>query len=542
MDTTLIQIVNAFPQSLVSCIGDIMLDVYMYGKTNRISPEAPVPVVNITHTEEMLGGLGNVINNLNSLSVQCEAHAIIGTDQYGGTDRYGDIVHRLLSNLKHCKNLSIQPTSGKTTTVKKRIVVGSQQLLRIDEDQPISEDLSTQLLDSYINHVSSPEFRLYITYVTQLYELIANGKDEECEKIRDKISSIKGITKEEMIRALWYSESLYSDTPSPTHVTIISDYGKGSLTPNKTRSIIINSKPGIVIIDPKGDNYGQYTGAYCITPNRAELKQATRMPVETHDEVIEAARTIIAKYAIPNILVTLSEDGMILVQKDNAYHIPTHAKQIYDVSGAGDTVIATLAAALSTGANILDAAKLANIAAGIVVGKRGTATVTIEELIDEISDEARILTQHSTQKLVEHLRKKGPTTIGFANGCFDLLHQGHISLLKEAATKVDHLIIGLNSDKSIKRLKGTKRPIYNQHQRAFMLSELKSVTAVTIFDEDTPIELIKLLRPDIIFKGSEYHEEEVIGYDFIKEYGGKVEIIKLIPGISTTDTLSRINS
>lgn len=543
MDTTLIQVVNAFPQSLVQCIGDMILDIYMYGKTDRISPEAPVPVVNITNTQTMLGGLGNVVNNLNALKVKCEAHTVLGMDM----PSYD--VQKLLAELKYCTDRSIRQNIN--TTVKKRVISGGQQLIRIDEDIQISREASEELVESYIEHISSETLDLYLSKIEQLHQYINNNGDDspEAEKIRDEISKIKPITQNELLRARWYSQSLYADEPCPTQVTIISDYGKGTLRPNTIQKIISNSKPGLIIVDPKGDNYAKYSGAYCITPNRAELKLASRMPVDTHYDIINAAKTIIARTGINNILVTLSEEGMLLIRgiRDKSFisdyethHIPAQAKQVYDVSGAGDTVIAVLAAALSTGAHILDAAKLANIAAGIVVGKRGTATVTIEELINELTHGSQILTQENTQRLVQQLRKNG-ATIGFANGCFDILHQGHVELLKSAASKVDHLIIALNSDESVKRLKGESRPIYNQHQRAFILSELKCVTAVTIFEEDTPIELIKQLRPDVIFKGSEYQQDKVIGYDFIKSYGGRVEIIPLIPGISTTNTISKIS-
>jgi D-beta-D-heptose 7-phosphate kinase/D-beta-D-heptose 1-phosphate adenosyltransferase len=293
-----------------------------------------------------------------------------------------------------------------------------------------------------------------------------------------------------------------------------------------------------VVVDPKGADYGRYAGADLITPNRAELALATGRKVNSDEALIEAAQALCAAHGFGAVLVTRSEDGMTLVEADAVRHFPAEAPEVHDVSGAGDTVVA-----LAAGLAVPVAARLANIAAGIVVGKIGTAVARESDLLEALTPERGALRKISGRaqavEQVERWRRRG-WRIGFTNGCFDLLHPGHVHLLEQARGWCDRLVVGLNADASVKRLKGETRPIQGEAARAAVLASLASVDLVTMFDEDTPVELIRLLRPDVLVKGADYTVAQVVGAELMPEWGGTVKLAELLPGQSTTATVARI--
>jgi D-beta-D-heptose 7-phosphate kinase / D-beta-D-heptose 1-phosphate adenosyltransferase len=468
----------------VSCIGDVMLDQFVYGTVERISPEGPIPVLRMERQVLTLGGMGNVARNLASLGAKFSVVTVIGDDLEGNQVRY------LLKELSviEAQLLSVQ---GCSTTVKTRYIAGGQQIVRVDRETNIFQDI---------------------------------------EIGQQIISRSRNI--------------------SDTKVLILSDYGKGVLTKEISLQLINEARQNnqIVIVDPKGSDYSCYAGANIITPNRKELGQATSMSVKTDQEVIAAARRLISNFGFEAIVATLSEHGMMVVLNDgSAEHLPAEAQEVYDVSGAGDTVVAALATALATGLPLLHAAQIANAAAGIVVGKIGTAVVEANELFHALRSREVLATEqkHVSFEELEICLQQWHTEglrIGFTNGCFDLLHPGHVTLLSKSAAKVDKLVVGLNSDQSIQRLKGPQRPIQNELARATVLASLASVSLVVIFDEDTPQQLIELVRPDVLVKGADYTVETVVGADFVQSYGGEVMLVDLLPEQSTTRLVRRINN
>jgi D-beta-D-heptose 7-phosphate kinase/D-beta-D-heptose 1-phosphate adenosyltransferase len=330
---------------------------------------------------------------------------------------------------------------------------------------------------------------------------------------------------------------------------ILSDYGKGVLHGDVVAATIAAARKAgkPVIVDPKGTDYSIYRGATVVTPNRAEAQAATGIDIQSDEDAIAAATKIITECGIENVLLTRSQDGMTLVtSKGEATHLPTEAREVFDVSGAGDTVVACLASAIAGGASLSDAARIANVAAGIVVGKIGTAVVYPDELIsvlhhhDLMIGEAKLMPLDRMVDRVERWRRKG-YKVGFTNGCFDLLHPGHLSLLQQARSNCDRLIVGLNSDASVKRLKGEARPVQSEAARAAVLGSLETVSGVVIFGEDTPITVIEALKPDILVKGADYTIDKVVGADIVQGYGGKVVLANLADGFSTTSTIARIN-
>jgi D-beta-D-heptose 7-phosphate kinase/D-beta-D-heptose 1-phosphate adenosyltransferase len=332
-------------------------------------------------------------------------------------------------------------------------------------------------------------------------------------------------------------------------VVTLSDYGKGLLTDHVLTSVLrLAESRGIpTIVDPKGRDYSKYRGAFMVTPNRAELAEATGMKGATDEAIVAAARKLMDSSGIRNVLVTRSQDGMTLVtEAGDVHHIPARAREVFDVSGAGDTVVATLAAALAVHNEPLDAARLANLAGGIVVGKIGTATATAAELraaATTLSGDhgyGKIMKLEHVEDAISGWKAQG-LTVGFTNGCFDLLHPGHISLLRQARSHCDKLIVGLNSDASVSRLKGPSRPIQKQDARAQVLAALQDVDAVVLFDEDTPMRLITALLPDVLVKGADYTVETVVGADLVTAAGGRVVLAQLEAGFSTTQTVASIS-
>lgn len=470
----------------VLCAGDAMLDRFVYGAVDRISPEGPIPVLRIQRESAMLGGAGNVVRNLVGLGGRASFFTCVGDDAPGRE------VARLIDGLAGVEPVLCVET-GRQTTIKTRFVAGNQQLLRADEET---------------------------------------------------LAPVSTLSLDRLTAAA-------ADAMADAGALVLSDYGKGVLPPGTAlRLIELARARGVpVVVDPKGPDWTRYRGASVVTPNRKELAEAAGMDTGDTDAIVAAARKLIDTCGLGAILVTRSQEGMTLVSADAAEpaHLPAEAREVYDVSGAGDTVVATVAAALAAGASLVDAARLANVAAGIVVGKVGTAAVHVDELLHTLrrqdleADEAKVLPLPRALERVEGWRARG-LTIGFTNGCFDLLHPGHVSLLAQARAGCDRLVVGLNSDASVKRLKGEARPVQTEAARATVLGSLASVDMVVIFGEDTPIDLIRTLRPDVLVKGADYTIETVVGADIVQGYGGRVMLARLEDGFSTTATIARMNT
>lgn len=478
--------VNKFSDVRILCVGDVMLDNFVYGKTNRLSPEAPVPVLLEQSNKSMLGGVGNVVANLRSLGCCTSIAGVVGDDTNGS-------VVRACLNDMDVDNCMLLSKKEYATTVKTRYVAGRQHLLRVDNEEQL--------------HVSDEEINKLLSAIEQ------------------KLPSID--------------------------IVLLSDYGKGLFDERFTPALISicnhASKP--VIIDPKKTDYTLYKGATLVKPNRKEFEGVTGRHFTPSSptfevEATEAGRDVCHKYGVKNLLVTLSEYGMLYIpgeDSEKTKHIPTEAKEVFDVSGAGDTSLATLGAAIAAGAPMKQAMKIANTASGIVVGKLGTACVSQEELKKALSrdEQSAVLSADEAVKLIKEFREKG-MTIGFTNGCFDILHPGHICSFDRARALCDVLFVGLNSDASVRRLKGPTRPVNSQDARAAMLIALKSVNYVVIFDEDSALPLLEKLRPDVIAKEG-YPLEKWRGGRFVQSYGGQAVVLPKVEGFSTTSIVEKIN-
>ena len=481
--STLVPLIEALGSARVLCLGDIMLDRFVYGNVSRISPEAPIPVVRVERDTAMLGGAGNVVRNLVSLGARVRVVATVGDDAAAGE------IRALLD-----EHETIEPAlvsePGRQTSIKTRFLAGGQQMLRADREttEPVAAGTRAAILAA------------------------ADKGLAECA------------------------------------VVVLSDYGKGVFDPGVTQTIIRAAgkagKP--VIVDPKGIDYAHYRGADVLTPNARELAEATRMPVDDTDAVVAAARSLIEGCGVGAVLVTRSRDGMTLVSADGIVtHLEAEAREVFDVSGAGDTVVATLAAALGAGADLVHGAALANVAAGVVVGKVGTAAAYASDVVDALrhqdisTAEAKVLALRPALDRIDVWRREG-LKIGFTNGCFDLLHPGHVSLLSQARGACDRLVVGLNSDSSVRRLKGPDRPLQAEAARGTVLASLTTVDMVVIFSEETPLQLIEAIRPDVLVKGADYRVETVVGADLVQGYGGRVLLADLEPGHSTSATLARM--
>jgi D-beta-D-heptose 7-phosphate kinase/D-beta-D-heptose 1-phosphate adenosyltransferase len=472
--------VRQLRRASVLVVGDAMLDRYVYGRVNRISPEAPVPVLAVEREVAMPGGAGNVVRNLTALGAAVAFISVVGDDQ-AGSDLTG-----LIGGQPGVEPwLLVQ--GGRATTTKTRFIASGQQIMRADHEQP---------------------------------------------------SAIQERLAERLVR-------IAADAVAATTVMVLSDYRKGVLAGNTCQRLIAAARAAgrRVVVDPKGKDYGRYAGADLLTPNRTELGQATGMRVDCEAAIVEAAQKLREAHGIGAVLVTRSEDGMTLVEADSVRHFPAEAPEVHDVSGAGDTVVAVAAAGIAAGLAVPVAARLANIAAGIVVGKVGTAVARESDLLEALTPERgalrKVMNRAQVVEQAERWRRRG-WRIGFTNGCFDLLHPGHVHLLEQARSWCDRLIVGLNADASVKRLKGPTRPIQGEAARAAVLASLASVDAVTLFEEDTPVELIKLIRPDVLVKGADYTAAQVVGGDLVQGWGGVVRLAELLPGQSTTATVARI--
>ncbi len=468
----------------VLCIGDLMLDEFVYGEVSRISPEAPTPVLAVKRSESMIGGAGNVARNLVSLGARCVFIGVVGEDDAGRSltealDGYPLIEARLV----------VDP--ARQTTRKVRFVSEhfSTHLLRADWEMaaPIDHDSEDALIGFVVDALPN------------------------------------------------------------AGAMVLSDYAKGALTPRVVRAVIdaANEFGKPVVVDPKGRDYGIYRGATLITPNRQELADATHSDARTDDEIAAAAAELGKSLGARAVLVTRSEDGMTLVAEEGPVHVPAYPVRVRDVSGAGDTVVAVLAAMLAIDADFESAMRAANAAAAVVVGKRGTATLTVAELRSRILPASTLAPEEKIvfdwAQLDEHLaewRRQG-LRIGFTNGCFDLLHPGHVRLLAAARAACDRLVLGLNGDASVARLKGAGRPVQPVEARAEVLAALEAVDLVVVFDQDTPLDLIARIEPTVLVKGGDYSREQVVGGDMVESWGGQVILVDLVPGHSTSDMVKR---
>ena len=461
----------------VLVIGDLMIDHYLWGSCDRISPEAPVQVIDVKKETTVLGGAGNVISNLVSLGAKVTVMSVVGND-----DTATQLKHML--DEQGAKSFLVEQ-KGRKTSKKSRIMASHSQVVRYDHES--KNDIS---FDS----------------VKKLYA-----------KLQEKINAYD--------------------------IILLSDYGKGVLTKDFTEKIIsYANKNGVkVIVDPKGKDYSKYWGAYLLTPNKKEAELASGIDIENDDNLKEALQTIKEVANLDVSVITLSENGISILEDKDVVIKPTVAREVYDVTGAGDTVLASLGFALSLGYEIETAVEFSNLAAGVVVGKLGSATVSLDEIeeyqasLHKSSIELGIKTFKEIKKISSRLKEKGKKVV-FTNGCFDILHKGHVSYLNTAKSFGDVLILGLNSDSSVKRLKGESRPINNEEDRAYILSALECVDYVVIFDEDTPYELISKVKPDILVKGADYEGKEVVGSDI----AGETRLVEFVNGKSTTSTIKKI--
>ena len=461
-------------------IGDVMLDKYIFGEVNRTSPEAPVPVVEKKSESFRMGGAANVAANLIGLGIKTILSGVIGDDQNG------EALKRLIKK----NNISQQGLIKSTlsTTTKTRIIAGHQQIVRVD-DEDTNISLSANQIKKILN--------------------------------------------------------LIIKKPS---IIILSDYAKGFLTENLTQKIIKQAKKNDIpiLVDPKGNDIKKYAGASILTPNKKEAFVLSNL-VEPDEGLLEKQlKKICIKFDIENIAVTQGDQGIKLVSSRKIDVIPaTKLKKVFDVSGAGDTVIATLAEGLIGKLTTHKSLELANIAAGVAIGKVGTVAIEGHEIINEIDTEQtlqihKIISFNKLDGLIKNLRAKD-LKIGFTNGCFDILHAGHVTYLEQAKNNIDFLILGLNSDSSVKKIKGAKRPIINQQDRARVLSSLEAVDAVIIFDEETPIKLIQRIKPNFLIKGSDYKLTEVVGHKEVAKWGGKVKLVELLAGRSSSNIIKDID-
>ena len=464
-----------FNHAKVLVLGDVMLDRYWFGGTNRISPEAPVPVVKVQEIEERAGGAANVAMNIAALNVPVALHGIIGQDDAGRA------LDTLLNNhhiQNHCVAVSTHPT-----ITKLRILSRHQQLLRLDFEEGFHNVDSTDLL----------------------------------AKLSQEITAYGAL--------------------------ILSDYGKGTLESVQQMIQIARQANVPVLIDPKGTDFERYRGATLLTPNMSEF-EAVVGHCQSEDEIVEKGLKMIADFDLSALLVTRSEKGMTLIRPNQTpFHLPTQAKEVYDVTGAGDTVISVLATAIADGRPYEEACYLANAAAGVVVGKLGTSTITPTELENAIHhrEETGVMDETTLKAIIIEAKARGEKIV-MTNGCFDILHPGHVSYLENARKLGDRLIVAVNTDESVKRLKGESRPINDLNARMAVLAGLASVDWVVPFAEDTPQRLIGEILPDLLVKGGDYKPEEIAGSEEVWANGGEVKVLNFENGCSTTNVIKKIQS
>jgi D-beta-D-heptose 7-phosphate kinase/D-beta-D-heptose 1-phosphate adenosyltransferase len=476
--------VQRFAAARILCIGDVMVDRFIEGVVKRISPESPVPVFSAGRQQSFPGGAANVARNIFSLGAQCTLIGVIGDDVTGH-----ELIESLETSTIHA--LLIQ-SADRPTTEKTRFVAQGQHVLRVDTETttPISEAAAAEII--------------------RQVELSIGEHD----------------------------------------VLVLSDYAKGTLTHDVCAAVIALARAAgkPVIADPKSDDFAKYAGATLITPNAAEMRIATGIEPVLDDEAVAAGRYGLTRTDLDAILITRGQKGMTLVPRHGeAVHIRSAGRDVYDVVGAGDTVVATMAVALAAGARLEVAARIANTAAGIVVGKQGTSVVSPDELVMELRSGTPRAARRGTPVTLTleeaaryaRARKAEGRKVGFTNGVFDILHPGHISMLQFSRAACDCLIVGLNSDASVGRLKGPERPVNAEKDRAIVLGALGMVDIVVMFDTDTPFDLIHAIVPDVLIKGADYTLNTVVGADFVLSHGGSVLLADLVPGVSSTNTIAK---
>jgi D-beta-D-heptose 7-phosphate kinase/D-beta-D-heptose 1-phosphate adenosyltransferase len=484
-DRDLAGIVRHFGRARVLVAGDVILDRYRIGDAHRLSPEAPIPVLRPRRQHDSPGGAANVAMNIATLGAHAVLAGVVGDDETGAA------VARLLAGIPHIGSaLIVAP--GRVTTAKTRFIAGAHQLLRLDEE-------TTEPLDP-----------------ATAFALLA--------RVEAALPDID--------------------------VVVLSDYAKGVLCDAVLDAVLdmaaAHGKP--VIADPKRPDFRAYRGVAVLTPNELEVRAATHIDAEFDAEADRAGRAALESTGGGAVLVTRSAKGLTLVRREEpALHFPARAREVADVSGAGDTLVAALAVAMASGASLPEAAMLANVTAGISVGKQGTATVAQPELLNALhagglastDRKVRSFEEAKTQAAAWHARG---LKVGFANGCFDLIHPGHVHLLTRARAGCDRLIVALNTDASVRRLKGPSRPVQNEDARAIVMASLSPVDMVVLFDEDTPIVLIEALRPDVLIKGSDYTVDRVVGAGLVQGWGGRVMLVDLREGHSTSGTIRRMTA
>jgi D-beta-D-heptose 7-phosphate kinase / D-beta-D-heptose 1-phosphate adenosyltransferase len=476
---------KAMVDQTVLCVGDLMLDEFVYGEVSRISPEAPASVLAVRRSETNVGGAGNVARNVTSLGARCIFVGLVGDDAAG------KLLKTELEKEKRIEPILIvdpdRPTTRKVRFVSEHF---STHMLRADWELavPAAETVERQLIDAAIAALPRAD------------------------------------------------------------IVLLSDYAKGVLTARVVRHIIDAARRlgKRVIVDPKNSNFAIYRGATLLTPNLKEFTEATRRRIQSDADIGDASIETLRSADAEAVLVTRSEHGMTLAHRDGSLiHVPAQSAKVRDVSGAGDTVVAVLAVALAAGSSWEDALRCATAAAAVAVSKPGTATVSLAELRRKILPHASLTAEEKIASgaadLDAHLaewRKQG-LRVGFTNGCFDILHPGHVRVLTQARAACDRLIVGLNSDASVRRLKGAERPVQEQRARAEVLAALEAVDLVVAFEEDTPINLISRIRPSVLVKGGDYTREQVVGHEIVLGYGGEVVLVDILQGHSTTSLVKR---
>jgi len=456
----------------VACVGDLMLDRYVYGEVSRISPEAPIPVLRARRTTAMPGAVGNVARNVAALGGRARVSGVVGADVAG------DELDALLRADDRVEPFLTRPEHAATIT-KTRFVAAGQQLLRLDDEAgPLSAPLEN--------------------------------------------SAFTGAS-----------------------VILLSDYAKGAVTDDVVRQALACGAP--VVVDPKGRDFSRYGPVDLIKPNASELAAATALPTETDTEVETALAALLAGTEVRAAVVTRAGKGMSLMRRgEPVQHFPGRAREVFDVSGAGDTCLAALGLAIAAGASLEEAVQFAILASGVVVGKAGTAVVTPHELIEAEMSQHAMAAQAKVTPLdelaveVEQWRRQG-LRVGFTNGCFDIIHRGHVAYLEQARGWCDRLIVALNTDASVRRLKGEGRPVNDLESRAVVIGSMAAVDRVTAFDDPTPLALIERLRPDVLIKGADYTREGVVGADLVESWGGEVKLATFSDGFSTTSTIRKLS-
>jgi D-beta-D-heptose 7-phosphate kinase/D-beta-D-heptose 1-phosphate adenosyltransferase len=476
---------DAIVRQTVLCVGDLMLDEFVYGEVSRISPEAPAPVIAVQRTETSIGGAGNVARNIASLGARCIFVGLIGDDEAGAQLKARLAQEALIESVLVCD--SSRPTTRKVRFVSEHF---STHMLRADWEmaQPAAAAIEQKLIDAILPLLPRAD------------------------------------------------------------IVLLSDYAKGVLTARVIRNVIDAARKlgKAVIVDPKSANFAIYRGATLLTPNRKEFAEATRSRADTDSSIAEAAQDAMQLADCEAMLVTQSEHGMTLVPRTGeVIHVPAHPVKVRDVSGAGDTVAAMLAVVLAAGAGWEAALRMATAAAAVAVSKKGTASVTAAEVRRNILPHAFLAAEEKIVATSADLDarladwRRGGLRVGFTNGCFDILHPGHVKVLTAARGACDRLIVGLNSDASVQRLKGVGRPLQDERARAEVLAALEAVDLVVVFAQDTPIELITRIKPSVLVKGGDYSRDQVVGHEVVEAHGGEVLLVDVLPGFSTTSLVGR---